>query len=306
MQQHQQKNEIKGALILLLAAVIWGLAFVAQVSGASLSPLSFNAIRFTIGALVLLPVAIITTRKQHLHDTKRAMKASALCGCVLFIAMTCQQYGCILSRNAGESGFLASLSIIFVPLIGIFLGKRLHLPIVIAVVLSVLGLYLLVFIGGTGTWNMGDVLLIIAAFAMAVQSIVIARFAGSVDLMQLSFGQIVMVALLSWICAPFLGGLPTISGIHHALGQLLYTGILSTGVAYTLQIIGQKTVDPAPATIIMCLQSLFSVIAGAILLHEMMNWNGYLGCLLMLTGSFVAEIPTRVAKNNKAITPHIE
>lgn len=306
MQQHQRKNEIKGALILLLAAIIWGLAFVAQVSGSSLPPLSFNAIRFTIGAIILLPVAIITTKKQHLHDTKRAIKASAICGFVLFIAMTCQQYGCILSRNAGESGFLASLSIIFVPLIGIFLGKRLRLPIIIAVVLSVLGLYLLVFIGGTGTWDMGDALLLVAAFAMAVQSIVIARVAGSVDPMQLSFGQIVMVALLSWIGAPFLGGLPTVAGIHYAVGQLLYTGILSTGVAYTLQIIGQKTVDPAPATIIMCLQSLFSVIAGAILLHEMMNWNGYIGCLLMLIGSFVAEIPSRTEKKQQAITPHIE
>jgi drug/metabolite transporter (DMT)-like permease len=297
-------TKLVGASALLLTAFIWGTSFVSQVAGMdSLSPFAFNAVRFTFGAVSLLPVVLLRRGSGRAFDAKKTFGFGLLCGCLLFIASTLQQYGVLYGMNAGRAGFITGLYIILVPFLGIFVGKKTRVISFVAAGVSLVGLYLLCFAGSESAGiGLGDVLLLGGAIFFAIHILVVERVGTLIDPMHLSIIQISTVALLSWACTPLTGGL-SLGEVWSGIGPILYSGILSTGVAYTLQIFGQNRMDAAPASIIMSLESFFSVVGGAVILHESMTLQAYIGCGLMLAGTILAQLPDRRLHGANSSTP---
>lgn len=288
-------SKLVGAGALLLTAFIWGTSFVSQVAGMdSMSPFAFNAVRFSLGALSLLPVVLLRRgSSQCTFDMRITLKYGILCGVLLFIASTLQQYGVLYGMNAGRAGFITGLYIILVPLLGILIGKRARIVSFIAALVSLAGLYLLCFAGSESAgFGIGDAMLLGGALFFAIHILVVERIGTLIDPMHLSILQISTVAVLSWIATPLTGGL-SFGGVWQSILPILYSGIASTGIAYTLQIFGQNRMDAAPASIIMSLESFFSVVGGAVILSESMSLQAYIGCGLMLTGTILAQLPSR-------------
>ncbi|MCI1984213.1 MAG: DMT family transporter [Bifidobacteriaceae bacterium] len=292
--QNKLNSKLIGAGALLLTAFIWGTSFVSQVAGMdALSPFAFNAVRFTFGAVSLLPVVLLRRGSARTFDLKKTLKYGLLCGCLLFCASSLQQYGVLYGMNAGRAGFITGLYIILVPLLGILIGKRARAMSFVAAVVSLSGLYLLCFAGSESAgFGIGDVLLLGGAVFFAIHILVVERIGTQIDPMHLSILQISTVAALSWVCTPFTGGL-SFGAIGAVIWPILYSGVASTGIAYTLQIFGQNRMEAAPASIIMSLESFFSVVGGAVALHETMSVQAYIGCGLMLAGTILAQIPGR-------------
>ena len=275
--------QFKYSFILLLTAMIWGLAFVAQSMGMDyVGPATFLFARSVIGAAALIPVVWITGRQERKRleranlsaEEKRAqqykrslhnpmvVKGGILCGSFLFIASILQQVG-IMYTTAGKAGFITALYIILVPVIGIFIGKKTGLQIWIAIGLGILGLYFLC-IREDFSVGRGDFLVILCAFMFSCQILTIDHYVSHVDGVLLAFLQFVVESILAGIFM-LATETPTIEGIMAGAVPILYTGIFSTGVGYTLQIIGQKEVKPALASLIMSMESVFSVVFGFLL-----------------------------------------
>jgi drug/metabolite transporter (DMT)-like permease len=288
------KKQGAGSLLLLLAAVIWGSSFVAQIMGMDyIQPFTFQALRSLLGALALLPLILFSDgRRKKKGAEKRPEEAKdlliggTLCGLVLFAAINLQQFGLVYT-TAGKAGFLTALYIVIVPLYGLFLRHRVRPRIWVAVVVATLGLYLL-SVTETFTINSGDLLLILCAFAFAAQILVVDRFSLKVSGMKLCAFQFLVCGLLSLI-AMFIFETPTLSGIRASIGPLLYAGVLSSGVAYTLQIIGQRTTPPAVASLLMSLESVFAVLAGMLVLGEMLTIREGIGSALMFFAIILAS-----------------
>lgn len=285
-------------IALFLTALIWGLSFVAQRAGMEfVGPFTFNAVRSIIGGLSLIPVIYIvkkinidtrTPRKKHVQHIRLA-QAGILCGIALFLAMSVQQY-CMMFVSAGKAGFITALYIIYVPLISmLFLGHKLKRNVKIAVLLAVMGLYLLCFKQDTGGFSYYDVLLLISAFFYGVHILVVNHFSHKVNPVKASCIQFFVVGILS-IPLMLAYESPTISGIIACKIPILYAGILTCGVAYTLQIFGQKYTAPVIASIILCSESVFAVLGGAILLNETMAAREIMGCIFMIAAIILSEI----------------
>lgn len=288
-----QRGKLIGVGALLLAAIIWGTSYVAQVSGMNeLSPLGFNSLRLSLGALSLLPMLFMpSARHIRRSDWKATIFYSVFGGVILALALGLAQYGIYFSRSAGRAGFISSLYIVIVPLLGIFLGEHPGKRVFLSVALSLVGLYLLAFTGKNGGFNIGDALLLASAFASAIHLLIVQKSVPMVNPLHLSFGQVFVAATSSWVGALATATPPTIHAISIAWWTILYAGFLSTGVAYTLQIIGQNHIPPTPAALLMSLESFFSVVGGVLFLHESMSAQSYAGCLLMLLGTFASQIP---------------
>ena len=307
--------QFKYSFILLLTAMIWGLAFVAQSMGMDyVGPATFLFARSVIGAAALIPVVWITGRQERKRletanlsaEEKRAqqykrslhnpmvVKGGILCGSFLFIASILQQVG-IMYTTAGKAGFITALYIILVPVIGIFIGKKTGLQIWIAIGLGILGLYFLC-IREDFSVGRGDFLVILCAFMFSCQILTIDHYVSHVDGVLLAFLQFVVESILAGFFM-LATETPTIEGIMAGAVPILYTGIFSTGVGYTLQIIGQKEVKPALASLIMSMESVFSVVFGFLILHERMTYRESLGCLLMFGAIILAQIPNPFHKN---------
>ncbi|KFI50218.1 DMT family transporter [Bifidobacterium biavatii] len=313
---------------LVLTALIWGFAFVSQVQGMdSMTPLFFNAARFTLGALSLVPLLLWRRAKRRaaggsddgsddVHAaavgegaTGNAGAASAVarllsnpaivgavCGAFLFTASTLQQYGILYGRSAGRAGFITALYIVMVPLLAfVFLHRRVHLMTVIAVVVAVTGFYFLCVTDGFGSLTLADLLLLFTAVLFAAHILVIDTLGSRVDPLVLSFGQFVTTAALSWI-GSLIEGSVNWTGALQGWEAVLYAGIGSVGIAYTLQVVGQQWVPPTRASLIMSLESFFSVVGGALLLGEVMTPRGYLGCALIFAGTMLAQLPANPFK----------
>ncbi|KAB7791178.1 DMT family transporter [Bifidobacterium leontopitheci] len=304
---------------LLLTALIWGFAFVSQVQGMdSMTPLFFNAARFTLGAMSLLPLLWWRSRRQTAVGSSAdaasitpAERASAqmsrprdgigglladplwvgvICGVFLFLASTLQQYGILYGRNAGRAGFITALYIVMVPLLAfVFQHRRVNIMTVIAVALAVAGFYLLCITDGFGSLTMADLLLLFTAVLFAAHILVIDTMGSRVEPLKLSFIQFVTTAALSW-AGSLLEGSVNWQGAAAAWPAVLYAGIGSVGIAYTLQVIGQQWVPPTRASLIMSLESFFSVLGGALLLGETMTARGYVGCALIFAGTMLAQV----------------
>ena len=290
------KNKLTANIALFMTALIWGLSFVAQRAGMEyLDPFTFNMTRCILGGLSLIPVIIWvkvshpdnrTERRKHLQHVNLA-RAGLACGLALFLAMTVQQY-CMQYVTAGKAGFISALYIIFVPIITILSGDKLKRNIVISVILAVYGLYLLCYKSGNG-FNVYDLLLLLSAFLYAVHIMVVNYYSSIVNPVKASCTQFFTVGILSGILV-LLFEHPNIDAIIACKIPLLFAGVITCGVAYTLQIYGQRYTLPVIASLIFCLESVFAVIGGALILGETMTIKEILGCIFMISGVILSNL----------------
>ena len=281
---------LRANLLLLLAAFIWGLAFVAQKNGLDfLPPFSFNGLRFLLGGLVLLPVALLRRPAQGTTSGRSLWLGGLLCGFFLFLAASAQQIG-LLWTTAGKAGFLTALYVVIVPLLSPLLGKPVRPILWLCIVLAVAGLWLLC-LDRTFTVNRGDLLELFCALMFSLHILVVDCVAPHADGIRLSCLQFWVCGLLSLPLILFAEH-PAPTAIAAAWLPLLYTGVLSCGVAYTLQVVAQKNTSPTVASLIMCLESLFALLAGFILLREPVSPREWLGAALLLAALLLAQLPS--------------
>ncbi len=286
-----KKEQIKGSAQLLFATLIWGGAFVAQSVGMDhLGPMSFQAVRSILAVAALLPMIALMDRSPGTYiprwKAKDLWKTGLLCGLALFVAQSLQQVG-LLYTEPGKAGFITAMYIVLVPVFGLFLGRKCGLRIWISVALAVVGLYLLSCVGVTKI-NIGDLLILVSAAAFAVQILLIDILAQSIDGLRLNCIQFMVVTVLSALAAA-LTETPTWQGILDCAIPLLYAGVLSSGVAFSLQILGQQHLPPAPASLIMSLESVFAVLSGWLLLHQTLRPTELLGCGLVFIGVILSQ-----------------
>ena len=295
-------KRIKSDLLLFITAIIWGAAFVAQKSGGEIGAFTFNGIRTFIGGLSLIPVIVLmngfkknrTKNEKETKEEKKAMLVGGIsCGILLFIASTLQQYG-ISYTTAGKAGFITSLYTIMVPIIAIIIGKKVRPVIWICVIAGSIGLYLLcVPSGETLRLQTGDLLVFLCAVIFAVHILVVDYFSPKTNGVKMSCIQFLVAGGIG-IVMMFIFEHPNIKLITDNWFSILYAGIFSCGIAYTLQILGQKEADPADASLILSLESVFSVITGAIILHEYMNGKEIIGCMLILGAVLLSQLPVKI------------
>ena len=291
------KQQIKSSLILLLTATIWGVAFVAQSVGMEyIGPFTFNAIRCVLGGLVLIPVILVLKKKketgaenQEKEDKKTLWAAGIACGVILCIASNLQQFG-IMEASVGKSGFFTALYIVMIPVIGIFIGKRPGIKLWFCVALAVVGMYLLCMKDGSFTIERADIMLLLCALAFSFHILVVDYFSPKVDGVKMSCIQFFVCGVLSAVGMLFTET-PDISNIQAAWLPLLYAGLLSCGVGYTLQIVGQKGINPVIASLIMSLESVISALAGWVILGQVLSPKEILGCVLMFVAIIITQIP---------------
>ena len=291
-------KQLRGIAALLLATLIWGSTFVAQSVGMDhIGPFTFQAVRCFIGVLGMLPVIAIADRKKtdgknftSRWKDKKLWRAGILCGVPLFLACNLQQLG-LVDTDAGKSAFLTAMYIVIVPILGIFLKKKPSKMIPVSVVLAVGGLYCLSCVGVTSI-STADLLLLACAFMFAVQIIMVDRFGISVDPLRLNAIQALVCAVLSAIAMAF-AEQPTWQTILPCWLPLAYAGLLSMGAAYSLQIIGQRHLQPAAASLIMSLESVFAVLCGCLILKETLTKWETIGCILVFAAVILSQIPDR-------------
>lgn len=286
------KTELTHIGILLITSIIWGMAFVAQSVGSHLvGPFTFMAIRSWLGFFVLAPLLLHTLRKVGIN--RDLIIGSVCCGIGLFVGSILQQFGIAYTTTA-KAGFITALYMIFVPICSWFLHKPIHKQIWISVLMSVLGLYLLCFHGSIAAFNQGDLLMLLAALGFTFQILAVNHFVTKCHPILLSGGQFLFCAIVSTLMMTT--ETITLPAFKQALIPMLYTGIFSTGVAYTLQIIGQKGLNPTVSSLVMCLESVFSALGGWLLLGQSLNIQELTGCSLM----FLAIIFSQVSPRKKA------
>lgn len=293
-----------GSGMLLLAAIIWGVAFVAQSVGMDyVGPFTFNYARYFIGALVLLPFILIkyTIPKKNREDGKTATEpehkkkhvlytitGGALCGVLLFVASMLQQFGILYSEIVGKAGFLTALYIILVPVLGLFFGKKVKALIWVCVGLAATGLYLLCMTEGFIP-ELGDILLLLCALVFSFHIMLIDKVSPGHDGVVISCVQFAVAGILCFICA-MIWEKWDFNALLQAYIPILYTGALSCGIGYTFQILGQKHVEPTRASLILCLESVVSVLAGWLLLpNQELSLREILGCVIMFAGIVLAQ-----------------
>lgn len=290
------KNKtIRQSILLLLAAIIWGVAFVAQSVGMDyVGPFTFNAVRMLLGGLVLVPFILIRDRKKQQNEVdsqnlKILIPGGIVCGIILFIASTFQQIG-ILYTTVGKAGFITALYIVMVPILGIFLKKKTNVRIWIGVILSVAGLYLLCM-KDSFSLSPGDVSVLLCALFFSFHILVIDYLSPKVDGVKLSCIQFFVCAACSLVFM-LLFEHPSMQAVLNAWMPIGYAGILSCGVAYTLQVVGQKNMNPTVASLLLSMESVVSVLAGFVILHQILSGRELTGCVLMFAAIILVQLPS--------------
>ena len=283
--------QLRGTLMLLGAAFFWGTTFVAQLAGMDdLKPFSYAAARYFLGFLSLVAVAIVTrksrARERRKKNYRRGFAIGLIIGIVLFIASSMQQVA-MQFTTAGKAAFITCLYIVFVPLGAKLLGSKIRRENWLGAGLAIIGLYLLAVTEGFSI-QFGDAILFVSAFFWTAQILLIDRFASRVDLIELSTAQIFMTMLLSFIMM-FTLERPTLTAMFNAWLPILYGGVMSAGVAFTLQNYGQRYAEPAAAAILMSFEAIFGAWAGWLILDEVMSTREVVGCVLMLIGMVVTQ-----------------
>ena len=291
-------KKMQGNIMLLITAMIWGSAFVAQSKGMEfIGPFTFNVVRNFVGGIVLLPVVAIFSKDSGLSvEEKKLLDKNTLiggicCGVVLFIASSFQQYG-LVHTTAGKAGFITALYIIIVPLLGMFMGKKVPKIVWGCVALAICGFWLLCIKEGF-TVGLGDFMVLICALFYSLHIITIDRFGPKANCVKMSCIQFWVAGVIS-IIPMLMFEEPEIGAIMDAKWTILYAGVLSSGVAYTLQIIAQKYTEPTVATLLMSLESVFAALSGWIILHEVMMPKEFIGCILVFIAVILAQIPLPV------------
>lgn len=289
-------KNFKGSLMLLITSLIWGTAFVAQSEGMNyVEPFTYNAMRTLLGGVVLIPVIILfrfldkrNGKEKANFSLKNTVTGGICCGIVLFIASSFQQSG-IAQTTAGKAGFVTALYIVIVPLIGIFLHKKMPLRMWLFIAIALAGFWLLCIKQDIGI-SSGDLLVFFGAIFFAVHITVIDFFnEKNTDGVLMSCIQFFTAGLLMLICM-FIFEKPAVSNIVGAGGTILYAGIMSCGVAYTLQILGQKHTNPTLATMLMSLESVFAALSGWLILGEKLSIKEFFGCVLIFAAVILAQL----------------
>lgn len=283
--------QIKGTLMLLGASFFWGTTFVAQLTGMDgIGPFTYAAARYFVGFLTLLAILIYTSksraRERRTEKLSRGFLVGLFCGIFLFVASSMQQIA-LQYTTAGKAAFITCLYIMFVPLGAAFLGKKILPENWAGAFLALVGLYFLA-INEEISINRGDVILFFSAFFWAAQILAIDKFASKVDAMELSFAQIFITMIFSF-AAMLIFENPTISAVTGAAFPIAYAGIMSSGVAFTLQIYGQKYAEPSAAAILMSFESIFGALSGWLILGEQMNSREILGCCMMIIAIIITQ-----------------
>ena len=310
------KSNTKGALILLLTTVLWGFTFVAQdLAMEDIKPYTFQAVRSLIGSLVLIPVILIMDGIQKKKGTytpptkqenKTLLIGGVVCGFFLCIASCLQQVGIAVGTSGGKAGFITAMYIIFVPLFGLFMVKKVQPHIWLCVALAAVGLYLLCIKGGDFRFELGDLLVLGCAVAFGFQILSVDHYAPRViDCLKLSALEFLISGLLTVIPMLIFEGADELANVPLAIGPILFAGILSCGVAYTLQTIGQKYTEPAIASLIMSFEAVFAAIGGTFV--ALFNWFGvdaeimsgreFIGCGVMLVAILLSQVNFKTKKD---------
>lgn len=294
------KKAMGSNLLLALAAFIWGVAFVAQSVGMDyVGGFTFNACRFLIGGAVLIPLIWFREKRQDSGEKKAetswwqrqktGVTGGICCGAILFVASSFQQFG-VARTTVGKAGFITALYIIIVPLLGVFLKKKIPWSLWVSVALATVGMYLLCMTGGLGI-NRGDFYVFICAVCFSFHILVIDYFSPKGDGVVLSCVQFFTAGVISCIMTAVFET-PDARSIMEAWAPILYAGVMSCGVAYTLQVVGQKNTDPVLASLILSLESAFSLIAGWVILDQKLSPKELGGCALVFGAIILAQIPT--------------
>ncbi len=294
------KTAFKNEMLLVLVTFIWGSSFVAQKFGLqNIGPMTFFCIRSAI-AVVFLSMVVLYRKKtgkvnNEAYKRNDVIKGGILCGLALSVAGSLQQVG-LLYTTVGKTGFITSLYVIIVPLLGLFMGKKLRKIMILCIAGTVIGLYLLCVPAGefqVSSFNIGEALVMLSALFFSVHIILIDEFTGRADSIEISCIQFIVVAVIALpamllidphVIVPgetFCYSLPKIEDIYHSIIPLLYSGVLSSGIAYTLQIKAQKHINPVIASLILCVEAIFAAVCGAVVLHEMMTIREIAGCVIM-------------------------
>ena len=282
-------TQVKKSLILLLTATIWGTAYVAQSVGMDyVEPFTFTCARSIIGGIVLIPVILFFSKGKRPLVTKAELIDGICCGLALCAASNFQQFG-IVHTTVGKAGFITALYVVIVPILGLFLKKRVSFIVWICVALSVVGLYLLCMTESTFKLAYGDLLVLICAILFSVHIMIIDYFSPKGDGVVISCIQFFVCGIVSGIIMLFVEE-PQVGNIMAAKMPILYAGVLSSGVAYTLQIVGQKGMNPTVASLILCLESVISALAGWIILDEALTPREMFGCILMFAAIVLAQV----------------
>lgn len=299
------KSHLKSNMLLFLTAFIWGSSFIAQSKGADvLGPFTFNSFRYTLAVIALTPVIMFLNKKnadkrdqmtagEKASEKKYLIYGGIATGLALFVASSLQQYAMAFT-TAAKAGFITTLYVILVPIVGIFLKKKVRPVIWLCAIMGVVGLYLLSMQPGTFSISHGDFFVLLCALAYTAHILIIDYFSPKTDGVKLSCLQFVVVAICSF-AAMFMTETLVMGDVVKAIIPLLYAGVLSSAVAYTLQIVAQKDADPTVASLILSLESVFAAICGALLLGELLSLREVAGCVIMFIAIIVAQLPE---KNN--------
>lgn len=304
--EKSRKNNLYGSVLLTLCAVIWGSSFVAQTTGAEyVGPFTFIAMRSLLGAAALLPVIAVMSvyknktqkenyRKMTAENKKTLLKGGAACGVVLCVASCLQQLGIDGGTEPGKAAFITALYILLVPIFSLFLGKKIRPLIWPCVIASIVALYLLCVKEG-GQIQGSDFYVLACAFSYTVHILVIDKVSPKVDGVMLSAVQFLVAGLIAMI-PMFLFEEVSVELLIKAAPSIAYSGIMSSGVAYTLQILGQQRTEPTIATMIMSLESVFGVLTAMVILHQVPTAREGIGCVLMFAAIIVAQLPEKKAR----------
>lgn len=293
------KFVLRQSALLFLTAVIWGVAFVAQKDGMDyVGPFTYNGVRSILGGLVLLP-CILLLDKVHggaeedgsiIQERKQLILGGLCCGVILFAASSLQQLG-LQYTTVGKAGFITAMYILLVPIMGLFIHRKVGIKVWVGVVFAVCGLYLLCMSSGLRL-ETGDALVLVCALIFSLHILVIDHFSPKVDGVRMSCIQFWVCGFLSMICS-FIFETPEVHSILAAWKPICYGGVMSCGVAYTLQIVGQKGMNPTVASLIMSMESVVSVIAGFLIRHEELSRRQLMGCCFMFVAIVLAQLPDR-------------
>lgn len=290
-------KSLRGSLILLLTALLWGFAFVAQSDGMNdVGPFTFQGVRMMLAGICLLPVAVIAHalgKKRGISSTRGLFKPDllwrgAVTGIILFIASAFQQVG-IKHTSVGHAGFLSTMYIFIVPIMGLLFGRRVGAKLWICMGVALVGMWLLCMTGESFSIGIGDVLVLVSSLFFALHIMSLDLLAKDCDGIQFCAVQMLVAATLHLTCA-FIFEQPTVEGIYAAALPIAYSGIMSGCVAYTLQIVGQKHTHPTVASIIMSLEGVFAAVGGALILSETLSAAELMGCILMFSATVMSQV----------------
>ena len=303
-------TQTKNSLLLLLCSFIWGTAFVAQSAGSGMGAYSFLAGRSWLAVLVLIPTMLVFDavnrrrtgtdgRPKTEAEKKQLVVAGFVCGTFLFAASAAQQIGITINPSTAKAGFLTAMYVVLVPVFGLFLGRKGSAQLWVSMAIAVAGLYLLCMKDGFGSIQSSDWLLLLCAVLFSFQIMAVDHFSPQMDGVRLSLVEFFVVSVESTVAA-FLFEQPAMAEFITFAGPILYCGIMSSGVAYTLQILGQRDLNPAVASLIMCLESVFSALGGWLLLHQNLSFRESFGCVLLFAAVVLAQLPLGRLMRSKA------